>query len=82
MINVGHIYRDQTGTVMNRGENTLFLVLGRSKPAESGESETDSFQVLEIGEEGKPMGPISFQPEKLLEELKYLCNLPKVLWAI
>jgi len=82
MINLGHVYRDQAGTIMNRGENTLFLVLGRSKAAEEGEPTSESYQVMEIGDIGKPMGPITFQPEKLLEQLKHHCNLPKVLWAI
>jgi len=86
MINLGHVYKDQPGTIMDRGENTLFLVLGRSKPVEGKISEDEetpsSYQVLEIGEIGKAMGPISFQATAKLEQLKHVCNLPRVLWDI
>lgn len=84
MINFGHIYKDQSGQVMNRGENTYFLILGYSKTTE-GERKplTDSrYQILEIGDENKPMGPITFEDSEKLEKLKYVCNLPKVIWNI
>lgn len=82
MIKFGYVLRDQSGTVMNRGENTFFLVLGTDKPNEDPDAEINTFQVLEIGSEGEPMGPITFASTEKLEKLKYQFNLPKIIWEI
>lgn len=84
MINFGHIYKDQSGQIMDRGENTYFLILGYNEANEDNGSPAKAvrYQVLEIGDENKPMGPITFEDSEKLEKLKYVCNLPKVIWDI
>ena len=82
MIKFGHVLRDQSGQIMDRGENTFFLILGRDKANENPDAEIDTFQVLEIGDEGKPMGPITFVSVEKLEQMKYHFNLPKIIWTI
>lgn len=82
IINFGDILNDQTGQVMERGEGVHFLILGNSEPNEKEQKIGERYQIIQIGSEGQPMGPINFHSADRLSQLKYVANLPKMLWNI
>ena len=82
IINFGDILKDQTGEVMERGQNAHFLILGNSIPNEDEQKIGERYQIMEIGVEGQPMGPIVFMDAYKLSQLKYVANLPKLVWSL
>lgn len=83
MINCGDILRDQTGEIMEKGEGVCFLVMGLSNASENEiKPKEGKFQVMEIGDEGFPMGPISFVHSDNLSKMKLKGNLSKMVFLL
>lgn len=78
MIKYGDILKDQTGQVMERGENACFVVAGQAKVEGA---ETDDYAIMEVADDSShPMNFISPVKEDTLDQLKYVGNLCKMVW--
>ena len=82
MFQYGDIVKDQTGTVMNKGEGVHFLICGDAHATEGRDPKSGRLQVMEIGDQGFPMGPISFHDIDQLEGMKVVGNLPKIVYRL
>lgn len=90
IINYGDILKDQSGEVMNRGENACFLVVSDST-IQPGVQETEGpptpevkaghYLIMEIADtSAAPMGPITVTDQESLDQMKPIGNLCKMVW--